>query len=54
MDSGAARIENEGRSKFDPLAPLLPEEICYILDRALACEVNTFKILEVCFVPDSQ
>ena len=40
MDSGAAQIENESGQNFDPRAPLLPEEICFILDRALACEVT--------------
>ena len=47
MDSGAAITstdddEEETRSMtpFDPLVPLLPEEVCWILDQALACEVS--------------
>ena len=41
MDSGAALPGEKSHSEFDPFVPLLPEEVCWILDRALACEVNT-------------
>lgn len=46
MDSGAALPPPaDGASSppgppFDPQAPLLPEEVCWILDRAMACEVR--------------
>ena len=33
-------LEEQRRPPFDPLAPLLPEEVCWILDRSFACEVN--------------
>lgn len=39
MDSGMS-LDEEHRPPFDPLAPLLPEELCYILDRVCSCEVN--------------
>ena len=39
MDSGLILNEEAERPQFNPLAPLLPEEVCYILDRAFACEV---------------
>lgn len=37
-------LEGDDKPPFDPLAPLLPEEICWILDRAFACEVNTLRV----------
>ena len=40
MDSGLVLDEEERRPQFNPLAPLLPEEVCYILDRVIACEVR--------------
>ena len=40
MDSGAPLPSGEQQPNFDPLTPLLPEEVCWILDRAMACEVN--------------
>jgi hypothetical protein len=40
MDSGLILDEDSERPQFNPLAPLLPEEVCYILDRAIACEVR--------------
>ena len=39
MDSGMS-LEQDVANDFDPLAPLLPEELCWILDRMFACEVN--------------
>lgn len=39
MDSGMT-LEEDVWSKFDPLTPLLPEELCWMLDRTFACEVN--------------
>ena len=39
MDSGMVS-EGDQRPPFEPLAPLLPEEVCYILDRAFIVEVN--------------
>ena len=39
MDSGMV-LEEAQRPSFDPLAPLLPEEVCWILDRSISCEVN--------------
>ena len=38
MDSGMV-VEQERRPSFDPLTPLLPRELCWILDRSFACEV---------------
>ncbi|THG95833.1 hypothetical protein EW145_g7894 [Phellinidium pouzarii] len=40
MDSGATLPTDTQRPKFDPLTPLLPEEVCWILDRTLACEMH--------------
>lgn len=31
---------DQTRPVFDPLEPLLPEEVCWIIDRSVACEVN--------------
>ena len=39
MDSGM-QIEQDAFPQFDPLTPLLPEELCWMLDRTFACEVN--------------
>ena len=39
LDSGMS-LEEQPRPPFNPLTPLLPEEICWILDRSFACEVN--------------
>jgi hypothetical protein len=33
-------LEEAQRPPFDPLAPLLPEEVCWILDRSISCEVS--------------
>ena len=33
-------LEEQRRPSFDPLTPLLPEEVCWLLDRSFACEVN--------------
>jgi N-alpha-acetyltransferase 35, NatC auxiliary subunit len=41
MDSGLILDEEAERPPFNPLVPLLPEEVCYILDRAIACEVRS-------------
>ena len=40
MDSGAPRPETAHLPTFNPFMPLLPEEVCWILDRTFACEVN--------------
>jgi hypothetical protein len=40
MDTGIA-LDEQRRPPFDPLKPLLPEELCYVLDRSLAAEVRT-------------
>jgi hypothetical protein len=40
MDSGLILDEEARRPQFNPLTPLLPEEVCYILDRVIACEVS--------------
>ena len=39
MDSGMV-LEEAQRPPFDPLAPLLPEEVCWVLDRSISCEVS--------------
>ncbi|KAL7416135.1 Mak10 subunit, NatC N-terminal acetyltransferase-domain-containing protein [Mrakia frigida] len=38
MDSGV-QLPDTNQDLFDPSSPLLPEEVCWILDRALACEM---------------
>lgn len=38
MDSGVARPEY-AKGVFDPYASLLPEEVCWIIDRTFAAEV---------------
>lgn len=40
MDSGLILDEEARKPQFNPLTPLLPEEVCYILDRVIACEVR--------------
>ena len=40
MDSGLILDDEAGRLVFSPLTPLLPEEVCYVLDRTIACEVR--------------
>ncbi|KAK2460682.1 hypothetical protein APHAL10511_007152 [Amanita phalloides] len=39
LDTGFVN-DDENPSAFDPLTPMLPEEICWILDRAFACEAG--------------
>ncbi|TCD64688.1 hypothetical protein EIP91_003802, partial [Steccherinum ochraceum] len=39
MDSGMI-LEQDRKPPFDPLIPLLPQEICWILDRSFACEME--------------
>jgi Mak10 subunit, NatC N(alpha)-terminal acetyltransferase len=39
MDSGVVSIEFS-RNQFGPSAPLLPEEVCWIMDRMFAAEVS--------------
>ncbi|KAF9239144.1 Mak10 subunit, NatC N-terminal acetyltransferase-domain-containing protein [Melanogaster broomeanus] len=39
FDSGLALMD-KSRPVFDPLAPLLPEEVCWIIDRSFACEME--------------
>ncbi|KAH9915240.1 Mak10 subunit, NatC N-terminal acetyltransferase-domain-containing protein [Epithele typhae] len=61
LDSGMI-LEEQRRPPFDPLAPLLPEEVCWILDRTFACEMewhsgktlsqSVFTILFVHHLPD--
>jgi N-alpha-acetyltransferase 35, NatC auxiliary subunit len=40
MDSGLILDEEAKRPQFNPFTLLLPEEVCYILDRVIACEVR--------------
>ncbi|KIP07499.1 hypothetical protein PHLGIDRAFT_105599 [Phlebiopsis gigantea 11061_1 CR5-6] len=40
MDSGMLLEGEEDRPAFDALTPLLPEELCWILDRSFACEMG--------------
>jgi hypothetical protein len=40
MDSGLILDDEADRLVFSPFTPLLPEEVCYILDRTIACEVR--------------
>ena len=41
MDSGASVAGSSSPAPaFAPKRPLLPEEVCWILDRAMACEVR--------------
>ncbi|KAH9033987.1 Mak10-domain-containing protein [Lactarius deliciosus] len=40
MDSGLILDDDAERLVFSPLTPLLPEEVCYVLDRAIACEME--------------
>ncbi|KAJ3488544.1 hypothetical protein NLI96_g2764 [Meripilus lineatus] len=39
MDSGMI-LEQADRPTFEPLTPLLPQEICWILDTSLSCEME--------------
>ncbi|KAI4518159.1 hypothetical protein K525DRAFT_288711 [Schizophyllum commune Loenen D] len=40
LDSGLELPEQTSRPPFDPLAPLLPEELCWMFDTALAYQVE--------------
>ncbi|KAF8461150.1 Mak10 subunit, NatC N-terminal acetyltransferase-domain-containing protein [Russula ochroleuca] len=40
MDSGLILDDEAKRPQFNPLTTLLPEEVCYILDRVIACEME--------------
>ncbi|KAA1475811.1 Mak10-domain-containing protein [Dentipellis sp. KUC8613] len=40
MDSGMILPEEERRPLFYPMLPLLPEELCYILDRSFSVEME--------------
>jgi len=51
MDSGLVLDDEERRPQFNPLAPLLPEEVCYILDRVIACEVRPLLPLVLPLLP---
>ncbi|OJT02029.1 N-alpha-acetyltransferase, 35 NatC auxiliary subunit [Trametes pubescens] len=61
LDSGMI-LEEQRRPPFDPLTPLLPEEVCWILDRSFACEMewhagktlsqSVFTVLFVHHLPD--
>ncbi|KAI0657175.1 Mak10-domain-containing protein [Cubamyces menziesii] len=61
LDSGMI-LEEQRRPPFDPLTPLLPEEVCWILDRSFACEMewhtgktlsqSVFTLLFVHHLPD--
>jgi hypothetical protein len=39
FDSGMALLD-KSKPSFNPLAPLTPEEVCWIIDRSFSCEVN--------------
>ncbi|KAF8437566.1 Mak10 subunit, NatC N-terminal acetyltransferase-domain-containing protein [Boletus edulis BED1] len=39
FDSGLALMD-QTRPVFDPLEPLLPEEVCWMIDRSFACEMQ--------------
>lgn len=39
LDSGIT-LQEERRPPFDPLFQMLPEEVCWIMDRSFACEVS--------------
>ena len=45
MDSGAITASEAQQPAFDPLTPLLPGEVCWILDRTVACEVTDMRVL---------
>jgi hypothetical protein len=45
LDSGVVIDDEDKRPPFDALTPLLPEEICWILDRSFAYEVNWDRLL---------
>jgi len=42
LDSGIVPLNQNGR-KFNPQAPLLPEELCWIIDRCFAYEVSKYQ-----------
>jgi len=49
LDSGLI-LEAEHRPAFDPLMPLLPQELCWILDRSFSyevknCDMFSFRLL---------
>lgn len=42
---------DQTRPVFDPLEPLSPEEVCWVIDRSFACEVNDqINVHVLCFV----
>ncbi|EKM56096.1 uncharacterized protein PHACADRAFT_122281 [Phanerochaete carnosa HHB-10118-sp] len=42
MDSGMLLEQDNTRPAFEPLTPLLPEELCWIIDRSFACEMGWY------------
>lgn len=58
MDSGMI-LDEDKRPPFDATAPLLPEEVCWIMDRMFACEVNRYRsssgqIVQTCILSYSR
>lgn len=41
MDTGMI-VPEDNEPEFDPTIPLLPEEVCWIIDRSFACEVIAY------------
>lgn len=50
MDSGAAR-EDYPKVSFDPSSRLLPEEVCWIIDRLFAAEVSSASCAPLSYIP---
>ena len=46
LDTGFT-TKDQAQPPFDPLTPLLPEEVCWILDRAMAYEVIFFELCDI-------
>ncbi|KAI6095245.1 Mak10 subunit, NatC N-terminal acetyltransferase-domain-containing protein [Pisolithus croceorrhizus] len=42
FDSGLVLLD-DSRPPFDPFVPLLPEEVCWIIDRAFSCELRLLR-----------
>lgn len=48
MDSGLLSAEKKG-PRFDPLEPVLPVEVCWIIDRSFSLEVRLLSFFKITF-----
>lgn len=52
MDTGVI-LDGDEKVNFNPTSPLLPEEVCWIIDRSFACEVIAYGEPTLCTYADT-